>query len=121
MKRAFLFVPMFALFMLLPLGCSVNPGKNPDPVDVEGNVSIAGKALSTGTLSLQPTAKGSQAALVVTNGKVRGTITPGKYTYYITAAATEAELEAIPEKYRAGSMDRQIEIKAAGNVDFVFN
>jgi hypothetical protein len=110
-----------ALAVLVLVGCGVNPGKNAEPVDLEGKVSIAGKDVSYGTLSLQPTTKGTMATLPISNGKVKGVVTPGKYTYYISAASTEEAFEAIPEKYRSGSMDRQIEIKTAGTVDFAFN
>jgi len=60
------------------------------------------------------------ATLPVTNGSTKGVVTPGKYTYYLSQASNPAAFEAIPEKFRAGSMDRQIEIKAGGTVDFSF-
>jgi hypothetical protein len=61
------------------------------------------------------------ANLPITNGKVKGSVTPGKYTYYVSAADSETAFGAIPEKHREGSMDRQIDIKSAGTVDFAFN
>jgi len=108
--------------LALVVGCnSVDPGKSADMVDVSGTVSRGGKPVTDVTLNLQPTAKGStQAALPVKNGQFKGKVTPGKYTYFLSQASNASAFKAVPEKYREGSLERQIVIKGAGPVEFTF-
>jgi hypothetical protein len=102
---------LFPLAALVLIGCSSDPGKNPEQVDVSGKVTLAGKAVSDVFLNLQPTGSGTEARLPVKNGEFKGKLTPGRYTYYITEDSKRpAAFQAIPEKYRAGSLDRQINI-----------
>jgi hypothetical protein len=109
------------LLLLLPLGCgSVNPGKTGDPVEIEGRVAIKGQAVDGLTFNLQPTGDGTPMTLPVKKGAVKGTVTPGKYTYFLSEGPARSAFAAVPAKYRAGSMDRQIEIKAAGSVELAF-
>ena len=96
-------IPLVALVLA---GCGgVNPAKNPDPVEVSGTVQLAGgKPVPDGTLHLQPTGSGGQATLPVKNGRFKGSVMPGKYTWYLASAAR------IPDKYKEGSLDRQIDV-----------
>jgi hypothetical protein len=110
-----------AFVLLLPLGCgSVNPGKTADPVEIEGRVAIKGRALDGVTFNLQPTGEGTPLSLPVKKGTVKGSVTPGKYTYFISEGRSGSALAAVPAKYRAGSMDRQVEIKGTGPVELTF-
>jgi hypothetical protein len=99
---------LFAALVLA--GCGVDPGRNPDPVEVSGRVSLRGKPVGDVVLNLQATGEGVQAALPVTGGTFKGTVVPGTYTYYFTETKSPAGLKAIPEKYHRGSLDRQIKI-----------
>lgn len=100
---------------LLPLlagvliGCG-DVGRNPEPVAVSGSVTLMGKPVSDVTLNLQPTGRGGQAALPVKAGAFQGKVTPGRYTYYISQGAKAASFRAIPEKYHAGALDRQLDV-----------
>lgn len=109
---------LLPVLVLVAFGCGkIVPDANPEAVEVTGRVTQGGKAISDVTLTLQPTGTGTQATLPVKDGNVKGTVTPGKYTYYITEGAKAAAYKSIPEGYRAGSMDRQIEIKAGTTLD----
>lgn len=108
---------LMPLIGLALVGCGgIDPGKNSDPVEISGRITLAGgQPVSDVTLNLQPTGTGTQATLPVKNGEFKGTVTPGKYTYYFSEGpkgVKPAGFQVIPEKYRAGAMDRQIEIKA---------
>ena len=98
------------LLGLVLVGCAGDPGRNPDPVEVTGSVRVAGKPVTDVVLNLQPTGAGGQAAVPVRNGEFKGTVVPGRYTYYFTEGRAPAAYRAIPEKYRAGSLDRQIDV-----------
>jgi len=110
----------FVLIALVLFGCGVNPGTNPDPVDIEGKVSLAGKEVNGVTLNLQVVGTGTPVSLPVSKGAVKGKVTPGKYTYFLSQASNASAFKAVPEKYREGSLERQIVIKGAGPVEFTF-
>jgi hypothetical protein len=111
------------LVLLLIAGCGYkDPGKNPEPVEVSGHITKGGKPVSDVVLNFQSTGEGTQAAMPVKGGDFRGTITPGKYTYYISEVGGKAKaFAAIPEKYRAGAMDRQIEIESGKSLDLTLD
>jgi hypothetical protein len=111
----------FVLIALVLFGCSVNPGTNPDPVEIEGKVALAGKDLDGVILNLQVTGSGTPLTLPVTKGAAKGKATPGKYTYFLSQGSNANAFKAIPEKYREGSLERQIVIKGAGPVEFKFD
>lgn len=112
----------FGLLLVLGLiGCSVNPGRNPDPVEIEGNVTLAGKKVNNVVLKLLVTGKGLPADIQVKDGKYKHAVTPGKYAYFLSEGSDAAAFAAVPEKYRDSSTERQIEIKSAGTVDIVFD
>lgn len=111
-------IPLLGLALL---GCGVNPSKNPDPVEVTGKVAFAtGRPVTDVTLNFQPVGDGGQAFAPVKNGEFKGTVMPGKYTYYFTEGprgSSPAAFTAIPDKYRAGALDRKIEIKPGSAVN----
>ena len=101
-------LPLLALLIALS-GCGgINPGVNPDPVEIKGKVTVKGKALTDATITFQPTGVGGEAIMAVKNGEFKGSVIPGKYTYYFTDQKRSTQ---IPESYRAGSMSRQIDVK----------
>lgn len=111
------------LLGLLLAGCGYkDPGKNPEPVEVSGRLTKGGRPVSDVVLNLQPTGNGTQATLAVKGGDFRGSITPGKYTYYISEASGKAAAFAsIPDKYREGSLDRQLEIEQGKSLDLTLD
>jgi hypothetical protein len=117
-RLVLLFVPM--LFGCMLVGCGVNPGKNADPVDIDGKVTLAGKDVSGVVLNLQVTGEGTPLVMPVEKGACKGKVTPGKYTYFLSQASNATAFKDVPAKYREGSMDRQIEIKGPGPVAFNF-
>ncbi|MCI0376870.1 MAG: hypothetical protein L0215_04640 [Gemmataceae bacterium] len=112
---------LFLLASLSLLGCGAHSGKNPDPVEVEGRVTLKSKPVSGVTLQLQPTGTGTQASLPLKDGTFRGSVTPGKYTYYVSEGSNTAAFQVIPEKYRAGALDRQIHIGAGSKLDLTLD
>jgi len=107
------FIPLLAFVVV---GCSTNPGSNPDPVEVRGTVNVSGKKITDVNLNLQPTGTGGQAIIAVKDGEFKGSAIPGKYTYYFTEGKNATAFATVPEKYRAGSLDRQIEVKAGASL-----
>jgi len=96
------------------IGCGgIDPGKNPDRIDVTGTVTLKGKQVNDVVLNLQPTKGGVQATMPVKNGQVKGSVVPGTYTYYLSEGPKLSAFKEVPEKYRSGSMDRQMEINNA--------
>jgi hypothetical protein len=115
-------IPLLGLAgLVLLVGCGVNPGKNPDQVDITGKVTLPGKTVTDVTFNLQPTGTGTQAFYPVKNGEFKGKATPGKYTYFISEGPSASAFKAIPEKYRSGSMDRQIDVDAGTPLNITLN
>lgn len=111
-------LPLLALLIALA-GCrGINPGINPDPVDIKGKVTSKGKPLTDVTITFQPTGTGGEAIMSVKNGEFKGSIIPGKYTYYFTDSKRST---AIPEAYRAGSLSRQIDVKPGDELTLVLD
>jgi hypothetical protein len=101
-------IPVMGLVLI---GCGVNPGKTPDPVDLSGKVTLAGKPVSDVSIFFQPTGpSGVPAEFPLINGGFKGKGTPGKFTYYFTEGKNASAFRAIPAKYKSGSMERQIDI-----------
>lgn len=97
------------LVLIAATGCGgINPGVNPDPTPIKGKVTLKGKPLSDVTITFQPTGVGGEATMAVKNGEFKGSVIPGKYTYYFS---DQKRPTLIPEHYRAGSMERQIDVK----------
>jgi len=107
---------LIPLLGLVLIGCMRGPGRNPDPVEVSGTVQLAGKPVSDVVLNLQPTGDGGQAAIPVKNGEFRGSVIPGRYTYYFTETRNLTAFRGIPDKYRSGSLDRQIDVTPGANL-----
>lgn len=107
------------MFLSLLCGCGgIDPGTNPDPVEVTLNVTMAGKPANDLKFNFQPIGPGALPAVVdIQNGKVLAKVTPGKYTYFITAGKSPAGFNAVPKAYHEGSMDRQIDLKAGDSIE----
>ena len=101
---------LIPLALIVLAGCTKDPAKNPDPVEVSGTVRMAGRPVADAVLHLQPTGSGGQAALPVKNGQFKGSVMPGQYTWYLASAAP------IPDKYKEGSLDRQIDVAAGATL-----
>jgi hypothetical protein len=108
------FIPLLAVVLI---GCGVNPGVNPEPVDISGRVTLAGRPVSDVTFNLQATGAGTQAMYPVKAGEFRGKATPGRYTWYLSEGSNASAFRAIPGKYRQGAMDRQIDVGAGSALD----
>ncbi len=98
-------------WVLLLAGCGVTVTPNPDPVDVTVSVTSGGKPVSGIKFNFQPIEGGLPAVVEITDGKSQSKVTPGKYTWFVSAGKDEALLAAIPEQYHEGAMERQIEVK----------
>lgn len=103
-------------------GVSVTP--NPDPVAVTGNVTLAGKPATDIVVNFQPIEGGLPAVCTVKDGKFEAQITPGKYTYFVSKAATptgEKTLSKFPAPLQQGAMDRTVEVTGPGPVELTMN
>ena len=105
-------------------GCSgyisTEPGQQ---VDVSGKVNGPnGKPLNNVLIYFQATGGAAQGVnFPIKEGKFSGKMNAGKYTYYIGGEGPkyEALLKSIPQKWKEGAMDRQVDINA-GEVDIKF-
>lgn len=91
-------------------GCGVAVDAHEAPVDVSGKLTMNGKPVDAVNINFQPTAAGLPAVIPVTNGAFAAKMTPGKYTYFLTAGKSPKSLDRIPRSFQEGSMDRQLEI-----------
>lgn len=100
-----------AIVLMLVTGCGgVDPGRTAEPVEISGTVRIKGKPATDAVLNLQPTKGGVQAALHLKGGRFSGKVVPGTYTWYLTDGARPLSPREVPDRFRLGAMDRQIEI-----------
>lgn len=104
------------------LGCGgMDPGKNEDPVEVSGSVTLNGKPIEGAVMNFQATGEGAQALIPIKAGKYKGVVIPGKYTYYVTDGAKPGALKGVSKEWQAGSMERQIEIPGPQTIDVKLN
>jgi len=106
------------LGMLMLTGCggaSVTP--NPDPVDVTVTLTAGGKPVNDVKFNFQPTDTGLPAVVDVKDGKVQTKVTPGKYTWFVSAGKTDAALKTIPAQYYEGALERQFEVNGGETID----
>jgi hypothetical protein len=103
------------LLLGVTIGCAAS--KVPEPKDVTGTVKIAGQPVTGVNLALQPTEGGMPNGMEIIDGAVKGTVVPGKYAYFIAEGKDKKAFEAIPEKYRAASLDRQVKISAGSTLE----
>jgi hypothetical protein len=98
-------------------GVSVTP--NPTQVDVEANVTSGGKPVDDVRLVLLALDDkgGGQAQGSVAKGKVKLSVYPGKYTYFVEEGKTDASIKKIPEIYLTGNKDRTIDISSGSTID----
>ncbi len=110
-------------FVLLPLaltfaGCG--PAMKPMAAiaDVSGSVKLMGQPMEDGVLNFQPTGPGSPATIPVKKGTFKTQLVPGQYTYFFSEGGAKSTYDKIPPAYRAGSMDRQVEIAPGAKLEF---
>lgn len=124
MSRLLALAPLLIALSALT-GCGGDVPASGEEVDVSGKVSApAGKPLTGFVLHFQPTGGKARMAQfpLPADGTFSGKMMAGSYTYYLApgkGAATEQALEAFPEAYRQGSLDRQVEVKG-GAIELKF-
>jgi hypothetical protein len=107
--------------MLLSLiGCGgVTVNKNPQQIEVTLSVTTKGQPVDDVKLVMLAVDDkgGGQADGVVAKGKVKLTVYPGKYTYYVEAGKTDTSFAKIPTAYHQGAMDRTVEIQGGSEIE----
>lgn len=92
-------------------------------IDVSGIVNGPdSKPLNNVMIHFQATGGAAQGVnFPVKDGKFSGKMNAGKYTYYLGGEGPkmEAALKSIPQTWKAGSLDRQIDVKA-GDIPIKF-
>lgn len=114
---------LLSLLVLGMLGCGgVSVGTNPEPVDVSGKVSLAGKPVTDMKLNLQPMTAGCHPVVAeVTNGDFQAKAGPGKYTYFLSEGKDKAAFAAVPDKYHSGAEDRTVNVSSGATLNLEFN
>jgi hypothetical protein len=101
---------LVVLMAISLVGCGAEPPTEPS-IEVMATVTNGGKPVSDVVLNFQPTGLGMPKVVDVKDGAFLTTMTPGTYTYFFTPGPAKDAFEAIPEAYRAATLERQIEIK----------
>jgi hypothetical protein len=116
-RAILLFVPVA---VVTGCGQSTLPSRGA-PVDVTGTVTANGKAVGNVVLQFSPLEqRASQKQFELpADGKFKGDMYPGKYSYYFTPLerdnpAREKAFDAIPEAYRNPSNDRTVDVGEGG-------
>ena len=113
---------MLALVLVVG-GCGVNTGKTFEPVEISGTVTHGDNPVSDVILIFQPTGAGTLPVVIpIKDGKFQTTASPGRYAWFIDETKDGKNLkafEAIPAEYRAADLDRQIDVTANAELEFV--
>jgi hypothetical protein len=115
----FRYVLMTVLLLSL-VGCGgLTINKNPQQTEVTLSVTTKGQPVDDVKLVMLAVDDkgGGQAEGVVTKGKAKLTVYPGKYTYYVEAGKTDTSFSKIPTAYHQGAMDRTIEIQDGSSLE----
>ena len=107
------------LGLVFLVGCGgVKVVPKPDFVDVTFSVTAGGKPVNDVSLTLLSVGEvGGQVQGPVAQGKLKLSVIPGTYTYFVAEGKNPAAFNAIPAKYHAGAMDRTFEVKEAGSIE----
>ena len=107
------------LGLVFLVGCGgVKVVPKPDFVDVTFSVTAGGKPVNDVTMTLLSVGEvGGQVQGPVAQGKLKLSVIPGTYTYFVAEGKNPAAFNAIPAKYHAGAMDRTFEVKEAGSIE----
>lgn len=107
------------LTLTLVAGCGgVDPGTNPTPKAATLSVTIGGKPADDIKFNLQPVGDGLPAAIEIKKGKGEFEMTPGEYTYFISAGKSDTAFKQVPEKYHTGAMDRKFTFTGSEPLEF---
>jgi hypothetical protein len=107
------------LGLVFLVGCGgVKVVPKPDFVDVTFSVTAGGKPVNDVTMTLLSVGEvGGQVQGPVAQGKLKLSVIPGTYTYFVAEGKNPAAFNAIPAKDHAGSMDRTFDVKEAGSIE----
>lgn len=112
---------LLMFLLVLAAGC-YKPGRNAEPVEISGQVSLGAKPLHGVMINFQPVVKGgAEAAFPVDRGSFRGPVIPGKYTYFVSAGSAKEALDGVPEKFLRGALDRTVDIEPGKQLDIRLN
>ena len=110
---------LFAITVLFFAGCgSTDPGTNPAPQLTLLEISMGGQPVNDVKFNFQPVGSGLPAVVEIKDGKGEFEVTPGEYTYFISAGKSDATLKKVPEKYHTGALDRKFEVKGGELLEF---
>ncbi len=105
-------------FYLVGCGGAVDPGTNPAAKLTTLSVTMNNQPLDDVRLNLQPIGAGLPAVIEIKNGRGEFEVTPGEYTYFISAGKTDASFKTVPEKYYEGAMDRTVKVVGGEQLEF---
>ncbi len=107
------------LGLVFLVGCGgVNVVPKADPVEMSFTITAGGKPVNDVSLTLLSVGEqGGQAQGSVAQGKLKLSVIPGTYTYFVAEGKTPAAFKAIPTKYHAGALDRTFDVKEAGSIE----
>lgn len=117
----------FSVIVLGLIGCSGNPGINPDAVPVTGTVTREGTPVSNVVLNFQPASQGAQPRVAtLKDGQFEVELNPGKYTYFFSEASTDSEdaktaFKSIPAEFLEPTADREFDVQSDMSLELEIN
>jgi hypothetical protein len=125
MQRTLAVAAVAVGLLFTAVGCDPGVPSAGDQVEVSGKVPAPpGKSVAGFNLYFQPTGGKAQPVQLTlpADGTFKTKMIAGPYTYYLVpgkGAASEKALEAFPESYRKGSLEKVVDVKA-GEVQLKF-
>lgn len=104
-------------FAAIALGCKSDPPALPQPLDIDGTVTLNGKPVGNVRLVLNAGSEGVSTgnAEVSADGKFTAKLRPGKYLYVVEQiSGKSAPFKAIPEKYHSVNGEHMVEVPPTG-------
>lgn len=111
-------------FTLALAGCSGEPRKLPEPVEISGTVTTAdGKPVKDVQLTMRPKGEGHPAGSpLAADGSFKLTTVPGEFMYFFVLSEdpkmdkgrAKAALAAVPAKYQEMNVEHTVSLSAGG-------
>ena len=126
MRNKFYMFLVLSVNSIILSGCgNITPSMNPSPISVSGSVMQGNQPVGDVVLNLQPTGPGAlPVVIVLKNGQFEADVNPGSYTWFLSEGSEKSSkkaFESVAESFRAGSLERQIEVSPGSKIELKLN